>query len=167
MNGQKMLIIGAHKCGTTSLQRYYEARGCDVVRNTQLFTRWDGPEVYKRKYSDRIPVVILRDPIERAWSDYHHRLRRDLIHSDVDYKTYCNRSSQPFQNYMIQGELNIIEISKYKQWLKNWHEVDPLVLQLEEMIGEVDFPLDNGYFNPTMTEEQKKFTRELINENHR
>ncbi len=165
-----MLIIGAHKCGTTSLQRYYEARGCDVVRNTQLFTRWDGPEVYTRKYSDRIPVVILRDPIERAWSDYHHRLRRDMIKDDMSYEHYCktkdimpNPKEDPF-DYLRLGELNIIEISKYKQWLKNWHDIDPLVLQLEQMQQQEDFGRVNTHWHIGITQEQKKFTRELIND---
>ena len=164
MNGQKMLIIGAHKCGTTSLQRYYEARGCGVIRNTQLFTRWDGPNIYRKKYSDYIPVVILRNSVERAWSDYHHRLRRDMIRNDMSYEEYCVENSRKFTDNLQLGELNIIEISKYKQWLKNWHDIDPLVLRLEDMIDGGDFPSQNTGWHIGITQEQKKFTRELINE---
>ena len=163
MNGQKMLIIGAHKCGTTSLQRYYESRGCEVIRNTQLFTCWDGPVIYKRKYADYIPVVILRDPVKRAWSDYHHRLRRDMIKGNTPYEVYCKQKSGWYSDYLELGELNIIEISKYKQWLKNWHEIDPLVLRLEEMQQDEDFGKVNSHWHIGITEEQKKFTRELIN----
>jgi len=157
-----MLIIGAHKCGTTSLQKYYEDRGCDVVRNTQLFTRWDGPEIYKRKYPDFIPVVILRDPVERAWSDYHHRLRRDMVPVDFTYEMYCRHSSIYYNNYLKQGELNIIQISKYKQWLDIWHDINPLVLRLEEMKHNEGFGTANDGWHIGITEEQKKFTRELI-----
>ena len=161
-----MLIIGAHKCGTMSLQKHYEAQGCDVVRNTQLFTRWDGPKVYKRKYADFIPVVILREPVERAWADYHHRLRRDMIEHDIPYEQYCKMKdiypNHENHDYLKLGELNIIEISKYKQWLDNWHEINPLVLRLEEMKHDDGFPTFNAGWHVGITQEQQKFTRDLI-----
>jgi len=159
-----MLIIGAHKCGTTSLQKYYEARGCDVIRNTQLFTRWDGPEIFKSKYSDRVPVVILRNPVKRAWADYNHRLRRDMIPGEMNYETYCEYSTKYSCDYLKLGELNIIEISKYQQWLDLWKDINPLVLWLEKMKDEIGFSWYNEGAYKGMTEEQEIFTRELINE---
>jgi len=162
-----MLIIGAHKCGTTSLQSYYEGQGCDVIRNTQLFTRWDGPAIYKKKYKEFIPVVILRDPVERAFADYHHRLRRDMIENDMPYEDYCiSKDIFPDHenyDYLKLGELNIIEISKYKQWLDNWHDINPLVLQLSEMKHDDGFPTLNSHWHLGITGEQIQYTRDLIN----
>lgn len=164
-----MLIIGAHKCGTMSLQKYYEAKGNEVIRNTQLFTRWDGPDVYKRKYKDYLPVVILRDPVERAWADYHHRLRRDMINERIfhNYEEYCKNQMDdgPTMGYLSLGELNIIEISKYQQWLDNWHDINPLALSLEEMRYDDDFPkVNSGGIYAEMKDETYQFTKRLINE---
>ena len=62
---KKYSIVGAPKCGTSSFGEYLRQKGFDVTEDELYFTD-------KKNYNqnDREPLVSLRDPVERAWSDY-------------------------------------------------------------------------------------------------
>lgn len=142
---EKVLIIGAVKCGTTSLAKYLSEE-YEVVRNVNLFTREDGPQIWNNKYPEHKPIVILRDPAQRAYSDWLHRYRRHF--TDDNFDTYVMKRIHPdklndMSTYYNMGDLDIIRMSNYEYWLNNWKETPLEVYQLETLLKENTFPHEN------------------------
>ncbi len=113
-----------------------ENSGKDIVRWEQLFTRVDGTERYEAKHHDRTPVIILRDPIERTWSDYQYQLymkKEGVPHS-------LNDACKEKRYDPVMGQRGIISQSKYGYWIKPWLKFEPIILQLEVMQKAKGFP---------------------------
>ncbi len=138
----KYIIIGCRKCGTTSLEKHMKARGDDVVRWEQLFTRTDGVAQYEAKHKDRKPVIILRDPVERTWSDfqYQHHMKREGLPKDLGEACKEHRYDP------VMGERGILLQSQYSLWMENWKKFKPIVYWLEDAIQWANFP--HSWANP-------------------
>lgn len=132
----KYIIIGCRKCGTTSLEKFMKNEKLDVIREERLFTRTDGFDVWKGLYSDRRPVIILRDPVERAWSDYCYQKYMKSEASSLSLEEKCEEKRYD----PVMGDRNIIMQSRYEQWLKPWRKAEPVIYRLEEMKKIPEFP---------------------------
>ena len=133
----KYIIIGCRKCGTTSLEKYMKEKWhADVIRWEQLFTRIDGVAEYEAKYSDRKPVIILRDPVERTWSDfqYQHKMKQEGLPKDLAGACKEHRYDP------VMGERGVLLQSQYALWIKAWKKFDPIIYHLEAIREEEGFP---------------------------
>lgn len=115
---KKYMIVGVRKSGTQSLKKYLIDKGFNI----ECFEgRFSLPEYYNTHDYSRIPIVILRDPVERAWADYEY------------FKEY-NPPMNP------NGLSDSIEVSKYDKYLKYWNCI---ILSLEKLEQLTDFPKVN------------------------
>ena len=109
---QKYDIIGVPKCGTTSLGKYLRDKGYDIIETETNWTQINTAENYNMFH--RTPIIIVRNPIERAWSDYNN------IHTE-SLKNAC-------------------DWSYYKAGLQMY---DALIYSLEYLQTFPDFPKEN------------------------
>jgi hypothetical protein len=85
------------------------------------------------KKSTLTPVFAIREPIERMWSAFLY-----MPHNIHDFPTYLiNRLYQPF------GEGNPVMQSNYMKYIKPWEKYKPIVVELEEMKLNKNFPVLN------------------------
>lgn len=156
----KYLIVGARKCGTTSLEKFMKDAGIDVKRHEQLFTRIDGVDYFLSHYNDRIPIVILRNPIDRIESDWQYDSFGGFPKPDR-FESYCLR-----QHYNeTWGERNPVLQSYYKKWLNNWKKIPSLtIINFHVMIRNGDFPHENKTIpkRPHLIKHQRHFAQKLL-----
>ena len=138
------VIIGFPKCGQISLQNYLVKRFPNkVCERPELVWRRDGVKYYKEHYASRgcIPIMIIREPIDRIWSHfwYGHYAQRGW-----KLEEYLNFVKED-DNHL--GELNPVSESNYGKWIKQWSFCNPIIITLEEMKKNPDFPKDNTTAN--------------------
>jgi hypothetical protein len=144
------------KCGTVSLEQYLKDRfpGKEARRIEQV---WKGN--VERVLDDRPPnewhyVIILRDNVERIWSNYYY------------FDMYDKMTLEEYLNYDIHGYrmgiANPIKQGNYGHWLKVWQPLDPIIVTLEQVSKLDGFPHMNKTSQrreyPDITQED----RELI-----
>jgi hypothetical protein len=129
----KYLVIGFPKCGQTSLAEYLHKRfgSENNADRGEIIWKPDGIELFEKNgYAEAgyRPVIIIRDPIERIWSDWNHLGRGYGFKTFEDY--IYNEKQEGLGGL---GEYNPIERSNYEKYIKRWAKYDPLVLELEQM----------------------------------
>ena len=80
-------IVGSPKCGTTSLGKYLRGKGYDVLESELTF--FDIEKAHNHNYWDRTPIIVTRNPIERAYSDYKAFNRTLKESCDWSYFKVC------------------------------------------------------------------------------
>ena len=109
-------IVGSPKCGTSILGEYMRRNGYDVVEEELNFM----DKEYAEKL-DRIPIIITRDPVERAWSDMSF-FKRDTLEKACEW-------------------------SRYDEGIKLYN--NPIVFKLEELLKLKGFPHHNENITKT------------------
>ena len=166
------IIIGFSKCGQTSLETYLNKRYPSLI-NRKLENAWaqNAVETYLEKYGHAKyqPIFITRDPIERIWSGYHY------FHWDSKELPYREQYTFPeyleLKDYRYHiGELNPISQSNYSKWIRPWLKLNPIVISVEDMEENPNFPhlnktedIRNIQIKP-IPEEFKKLAREKLGE---
>jgi len=86
---KKYDIVGIQKSGTTSLQSFLINKGFDVISNDWIAQEVDSALNYDYK---RIPIIITRDPVKRAFSDFKFFPRDTLYEATFlsDYVGICS-----------------------------------------------------------------------------
>jgi len=159
----KYVIIGGRKCGTTSLEVFLNMQGFDVVRREQLFTKNDGFKLYNQEFSEFTPIVILRNPVDRAYSDWKYATQKKRSECfdkkrPLRYREYCLK-----ENYNPGlGELNPLVQSKYSKWFMNW-DIKIQIMNLEDMKKVKGFPKLNTT-EGEISKEDRKWTQDKLNE---
>ncbi len=75
----KYHILGIERSGTTSLEAKLNAQGHEVVRHEWAYC-CKGVKAWHDKYfADYIPTFIVRDPVERCYSDYQYAISQRQI----------------------------------------------------------------------------------------
>ena len=115
----KYMIVGVRKSGTQSLKQYMLDNGFDVECFEMRFTM---PEYYTTHDYTRIPIVVIRHCVERAWSDYEYF---------KDYDPPINPN----------GLDDAVESSKYEKYLKHW--TNPIIFTLGYLKELDGFPYVN------------------------
>ena len=159
----KYVIIGGRKCGTSSLEVFLNMQGFNVVRREQLFTKNDGYDLYNLEFSDYQPVLILREPIDRAYSDYKFAVQEKRP------KCFNKKGVLSFREYCLlenydpgMGELNPLKQSNYKKWFDNWNmKID--IMTLEDMKKVKGFPKLNSV-EGKISKEDRAWTKDKLNE---
>ncbi len=147
----KYLIIGGRKCGSTSLEVYLNMQGYNVLRREQLFTNIKGFETYENQYPDYKLVLILRNPIDRTYSDWKYAIQEKR--TELNYRDYCLK---------IEGVNNPLRQSNYKEWFKNWN-LKMYIMTLEDMQKIPNFPKLNNV-DGEMSKEDRQWTKDRLDE---
>lgn len=125
------IIVGVQKCGTTSLGKYMRDKGFEVIEAERYFLNTGFAE--NHDYSNYTPIIVTRNPIERAWSDYKY-----------------------FESTLERACDN----SYYRAGLQMW---DSLIYSLEYLKTLPDFPHENIGKNDSLTPFMKhNIIRELL-----
>jgi len=170
---RKILIIGVVKGGTTSLEAYFR-KHVNVeylIRNVNLFTNELGPSIYHHKYPDYEPHVILREPAQRAYSDWGHRYSRHFTNKGFEDYLMDRISEDELksqQRYYDMGDLDLVRMSNYEYWLHLWKDIPLVRHDLEEMETDTFFPHKNrGTVGDIDEYNRKTFENLLIIEKER
>ena len=126
------IIVGVQKSGTTSLGKYMRDLGYEVIEDERNFLNID--KAKNHDYSNYTPIVVTRNPIERAWSDHNY--------FGVSLEKACDNSF-------------------YKAGLQMW---DCLIYSLEYLMTLPNFPHERiGNKKPLSNDNKQKILMELFN----
>lgn len=152
----KYIIIGGRKCGTTSLEVFLNMQGFNVIRRERLFTNENGFKMWKQEFSDYQPIVIIRNPVNRAYSDWKYAIQEKR--TKLNYRDYCLLE----QSGSSSGELNPIKQSQFHKWFLKW-DTELEIMTLEDMQNVKGFPKLNNV-DGLISDEDKKWTEKKLNE---
>ncbi len=197
MRGPDFLIIGAQKCGTTSLYNYlvkhpniipakkkeirffdlnflngiqwyqeqlmggFIKKNCLAGEATPIY--FINPEVPQRVaeiYPEVKIILLLRNPIERAFSHYRMRARhwmsgrqirefnvdfQEAIHEEIKQIKIEENKNTDFINFLFSHEYKYCTRGMYIYYIKNWMKYFPkeqfLILQSEEFFADPETTL--------------------------
>lgn len=163
MDKRPYIIIGMKKCSTTSLEKWMNENGHDVIRDVVLaqegdigsYGRTDGVNIYKRCYPHRRPIIILREPIKRIFSQYHYKQN----HQQGDKFEIRQKTLKE----AIDKHPELLDVSNYYKYLSKWQRFNPLILYFEDIIKWKDFPWETKCeCNIKMSAEDEKLIRSNI-----
>lgn len=143
---KKFYIAGIEKCGSTSLEKYLVDKGFNIVREESNYCRSFGVKKYKLQYPDYQTLFIIREPIERIWSHYNYK----RYYQDGDRREIKSSFEES-----ITKHPEMINASNYEKWLKKWESTNPVVIKLEDLEKQSDFPRKNTTKKSSLTETQK------------
>jgi len=150
-NSKKIYIAGIEKCGSTSLEKYLIDKGFDIVREESNYCHPFGLPRYKLQHPDYQTLFIIRDPIERIWSHYNYK----RYYQDGDRREIkCS-----FEEALTEHP-EMIDASNYEKWFTKWKSTNPIVIKLEDLQKQSDFPQKNTTKKSSLSESQKN---EIIN----
>ena len=127
-------IIGFMKCGSTLLQEVMKDLGIDVIRHEWYVVSPKGLKTHEKLYSDRIPIIIMREPVARAWSHIHYfgRMNNPQYPSSPREFIYDRRVDPTYY------DMNPISVSNYAKHIKNWMHLNPITMSMEALVK--DYP---------------------------
>ena len=131
LKGNSYVIVGFPKCGTQSLMKYLHKNGIDCLsREAWIFMGQQGIEYYKKHCSNYAPIIVTRNPVERAWSDYWHtiQLNKDIGLTETTRKKLLEKVSRS---------------SFYDKNIHLWNKLSPIMLRFESLLEQKDFPQEN------------------------
>ncbi len=134
-----LAVVGFPKCGTVSLEKYLKRKfpepQISVVRFEYAWKR-HGVKAYEEKHSNKRPVIIVRNPVDRILSAFRY------------FEFYKKMSLEEFLKDKVDhdgrlGTGDPIECSDYQKWINKWMHLDPIVVKLETMRALGNFPNEN------------------------
>jgi len=157
LNWKGWVIIGTPKCGQISMNQYLIDRFPLVgrVRKHEIIWKKDCIPIYKAELlrGGLRPIIMIRDPIARMWSAYHYFPGMKEKYPDpIDFLSHKGYST-------IYGEENPVSGSNYWKWIRQWEQFDPIVINLEDMKRNPNYPKKNlgvertPDYDPTPTKE--------------
>ena len=125
-------IVGGSKCGTTSTAKYLQSLGYSIEKADGWFDKPKFIESWANKNNQQhiVPLIILRDPIERAWSHFHYMFQ-NKPYDETDDKIKAERLEK------------VSRLSCYTRWLGEWLDLGAVVLWYEDLIELPNFPHEN------------------------
>ena len=131
IKGTSYVVVGFPKCGTQSLVEYLHKNGIDCLsREAWITVGQQGIEYYKKHCSQYKPIIITRNPVERAWSDYWYSIQqnKDQGLTETNRKALLERVSKD---------------SFYDKNLVFWEKLNPIMLRFESLLQQAGFPQEN------------------------
>lgn len=158
-----LAIVGAPKCGTNSLQKYLKTLFPDkeVIRTETLFKGKHGVDDFKKNHSNKVPIIITRNDVDRIWSQYHYFDLKNRM-TLKEYLEYNIRDKDDI--FKGWGKGNPIKQAQWKYWIDIWKELNPIIVTLEECMKLEGFPHDNKTELLRSYPKINKEERELIEE---
>lgn len=131
LTGTSYVVVGFPKCGTQSLVEYLHKNGFDCLsREAWIVLGQQGVEYYKKHCAEYIPIIVTRNPVDRAWSDYWYtiQLNKDEGLTETKRKELLEKVSRQ---------------SFYDKNIHFWDEFKPVNLRFESLVEQEDFPQEN------------------------
>jgi len=159
LTGKKFIVLGFMKCGQNSVVEWLQAKHHTVILNERLIEPKYIKE-WEKCYSDFRPVIVVREPIERCWSQYWYmEWNKRMSYEDFLKHDFHGRSDQSDPKI----------ISDYRRWLVPWLKHNPLIYMLEYLKTLKDFPHVNsttrkGLKYPKMTDKDRELTKRFLKE---
>ena len=128
------VIVGVSKCGTTSTTKFLGDLGYHIEKQDGWF--WSKDHIYEFGKSQttvgKKAIIIIRNPIERAWSHYHYMFKKKPLEDTTE------QIKQQRLEYVSR-------LSCYDPWLNIWkvYVPDLILLTYEDLIGLDGFPHEN------------------------
>ena len=144
---KKIYIAGIKKSGSTSLEAFLKKRGFVVVREESIFDHYAGPLKYRLQYPDYQTLFIMREPIERIWSEYHYRRY---------YQAGQRNEIRCSFGEALARYSDIIMTSDYRRWIDRWSSTNPITVKLEELKKLEEFSKSNTTQKNSMTDEERE-----------
>ena len=145
IKGTSYVIVGFPKCGTQSLVEFLHKNRIDCLsREAWIVIGQQGVEYYNNHCSAYTPIIITRNPVERAWSDYWYtiQLNKDEGLTETKRKELLEKVSRD---------------SFYDKNIHFWKKLKPVILRFESLLQQVGFPQE------TQIEYKEKFDVPTIN----
>lgn len=132
---KKYTLVGISKSGTTSLCKYLASKGFDVDKRDGWFwiKKWREEFGMSQLTKDRVPLIVTRDPVERAWSHYHYMFQTKPVEETDEYIKYIRLEE-------------VSRKSHYIPWLSDWLRrfPDTVIIHYEDFVSLPDFPHENA-----------------------
>jgi len=119
----KLVILGFSKCGQHSVIEHLNKKGFNV-KKLEIAYQLGAPYTLKRKYPNYRPVFVTRDPADMVWSMYNYEYRQEM-----SFESFVERK-------------DVVDKADFRKWIKPFieRELNPLILNLDEMMKEEGFP---------------------------
>lgn len=152
------IIVGVSKCGTTSAHKFFTKRGYSMEKCDGWFHLKDYIDDFGLSHAtqNKIPIIILRDPVERAWSHYHYMFQNKPV-DETETELKRSRLEQ------------VARKSYYKPWIDAWtkraHDlgIEPVILYYEDLLAVEGFPHENETkVKPEMTDMHRELIESYI-----
>ena len=112
----KVNVIGFSKCGTTALTNYLFSKGLKVSQSEFLIYKKDeGIKIFNDITPDFTPVVIIRNPADKLWSEYHYRPH----FKDMTFNEFLNFRDEDWRGV---GLHNPIAGVNYQHYIEHWEK---------------------------------------------
>jgi hypothetical protein len=157
----KYVIVGFIKCGQISLYNKLKSEGHEVGR-MEVVTNPLGPKMIKKDCPGHQPIIIMRDPIKRIWSQYEYLSEKfKEFREPMTFEQYCHY----WRPHSLWFNENPIFQSNYAEHLERWVDENTIIVYLEDLIKEPDFPRENeGMKKTKMSEKDRKFATKMLKE---
>lgn len=130
--GTSYVIVGFPQCGAQSLAEYLHKNGINCLSNEAwILLGEQGIEYYQKHCSEYNPIIVTRNPVERAWSDYWYtiQLNKDQGLTETLRKALLKK---------VSGD------SFYDRYMGLWiKKFEPVLLRFESLLQQEDFPQEN------------------------
>ena len=149
---KQYIIVGVSKCGSTSFHKYLQQNGynvekCDGWFHLQEYIEGFGLSPHTK---GKVPLVILRDPVERAWSHYHYLFQNKSVEDTPD-EIKAKRLEE------------VSRKSCYTEYLGGWIDKGAHVFWHEEIKDLPGFPHENKTISkPELDSKTRKYIENYI-----
>ena len=122
----KLVVLGFNRCGQHSVIDHLNKKGFNV-KKLDIAYELGGPYTHKRKYPSYRPVFVCRDSADMLWSWYQYEFKQEM----------------PFEKFLEKK--GVLDKADFNKWIKPYsdRELNPLILNLDEMNKEKGFPYLN------------------------
>lgn len=121
-NINDFVVLGFTKAGQGSVSAWFGCFKDEIAHNPE------GIEMYQKEHTDKRPIFVIRDQVERCWSEYNYFWQFYMSKSYGDYLTYRD-DNKPFSG------TTAIERCNYGKYIKMWKDYNPLVLNIDQVGG--------------------------------
>lgn len=129
--GTSYVIVGFPKCGTQSLIEYLHKHNVNCLsREAWIQLGQQGVDYYKKHCGDYIPIIVTRNPVERAWSDYWYSIQ---LNKDMGLTVSARKE-------LLE---KVSRASFYDKNIPFWDKLKPVMLRFESLLEQKDFPQEN------------------------
>ncbi|MCF6364797.1 MAG: sulfotransferase domain-containing protein [Bacteroidales bacterium] len=142
--------------GDTYLNSFFKNDGrCKITADTYLLIDKNAPEKTKQYNPNMKIVLVLRDPVLRAFSGYNYSVRNGYINKNISFIDACQQEKEFENSDDIVQKNNMCNIlrSKYYSGLQYWMQFFPkenfLLLKTSDLKDNIPFVLRqiSGFFN--------------------
>lgn len=157
--GKKFIVLGFMKCGQNSVLEWLKSKHHTVILHERI-NEPDYIKEWEKSLSDYRPVIVVRDPVERCWSQYWYASWSEKM-SYEDFLKHDFREREDNSDPII--------ISDYRRWIVPWLKHNPLIYMLEYLKTLKDFPYENsttrkGIKYPKMIGKERELTKRFLKE---